>query len=78
MQGVGFRYFVQRAAANLRLQGYARNLADGSVEVYAMGSESALSEMSGLLRKGPPHADVRHVDESEAAPESVRGFEIRR
>ena len=37
VQGVGFRYFVERAAAELKLTGYTRNLDDGRVEVYAAG-----------------------------------------
>ena len=66
VQGVGFRYFVQRAAAGLGVTGYVKNLDDGRVEVYAVGSEQALSELAGLLRKGPAHARVRGVDEQEA------------
>jgi len=38
VQGVGYRYFAQRAASGLGLRGYARNLDDGRVEVYAIGA----------------------------------------
>ena len=76
VQGVGYRYFVQRAAVALGLTGYARNLPDGSGEVYAVGPEDALSELSGALRQGPRWADVRGVEEQEAAVEKRDGFSI--
>ena len=76
VQGVGYRYFVQRAAVALGLTGYARNLPDGRVEVYAVGGEDALSELSGALRQGPRWADVRGVEEQEAAVEKRDGFSI--
>jgi acylphosphatase len=77
VQGVGFRYFVERAAHQLGLTGYARNLDDGRVEVYAAGPPEKISELAGLLRIGPRWADVRGVEEQEAAVESHAGFDIR-
>jgi len=77
VQGVGFRYFVERAASALGLDGYVRNLDDGSVEVYAAGNQAKLSELAGLLWKGPRWAEVRGVDESEAPLEQHRGFSVR-
>jgi acylphosphatase len=77
VQGVGFRYFVERAANALGVRGYARNLDDDSVEVYASGTAAQLSELAGLLWKGPRWAEVRGVDESEAAVEDYSGFTIR-
>jgi acylphosphatase len=76
VQGVGYRYFVQKTADSLGLKGYARNLDDGSVEVYALGNDEQLSALAGHLRQGPRFADVRHVDETEASPEKVSGFRI--
>jgi len=76
VQGVGFRYFVQKAADGLGVSGYARNLDDGRVEVYAIGESAQLAEFAGLLWKGPPFSDVRGVDEQEAALEQCRGFRI--
>ena len=76
VQGVGFRNFVQRAAVQLGVGGYARNLADGSVEVYAIGTSAQLADLNGLLRQGPRWADVHGVDEQEAALESRQGFLI--
>lgn len=76
VQGVGFRYFAQRAATPSGLSGYVRNLDDGRVEVYAAGSPEALSEFSARLREGPRWADVRGVEEQEAAVERGSSFEI--
>lgn len=78
VQGVGFRDFAQRAASELGLTGYARNLDDGRVEVYAVGPPERLSELAGRLSKGPHWADVRGVDQSEAAAERHDGFRITR
>jgi acylphosphatase len=76
VQGIGFRYFAQRAAAGLKLSGYTRNLDDGRVEVYATGDAGAIAELAGLLHRGPRWADVRGVEEVEAAVEKRDGFRI--
>ena len=76
VQGVGFRYFAQRAAAELDLTGYTRNLDDGRVEVYAVGPKSKLEEMAGRLHRGPRWADVRGVEERDAAVQEYSSFEI--
>ena len=67
VQGVGYRNFVQMAATELRVKGYAKNLDDGSVEVYAVGAEGALHELSGILAKGPQWGEVRGVEQRDAA-----------
>jgi acylphosphatase len=76
VQGVGFRYFAQHAASELGLAGYTRNLDDGRVEVYAIGPEEKLSQLAGLLYKGPRWAEVQGVDEQSAEPRPYRSFEI--
>jgi acylphosphatase len=76
VQGVGFRYFVERAAAELNLTGYTRNLDDGSVEVYAAGSPAKLAELSQRLWKGPRFADVRGVEEQDASVQQYTSFRI--
>ena len=78
VQGVGFRYFVEKAATQLAIRGWVRNVDDGGVEVYAAGTDAQLSELSGLLWKGPQWSEVRGVDEREAALEDHTGFSIRR
>jgi len=76
VQGVGFRDFAQRAAAQLGVSGYARNLDDGRVEVYAVGTPEQLSELAGLLWTGPRFSSVRGVEEQEAAVQQYDTFQI--
>ena len=78
MQGIGYRYFACRAATLCGVRGYVKNLADGSVEAYAVGEPSALSTFADMLRQGPAHGLVRDVAESPAAvAEELTGFEVR-
>jgi acylphosphatase len=77
VQGVGYRSFAQRSAVELGLTGYAKNLPDGGVEVYAVGPPGQLSAFAGLLRTGPRWSDVRAVDEQEAAVTRYDAFHIR-
>jgi acylphosphatase len=77
VQGVGFRNFAQRAARETGVTGWARNLDDGRVEVYANGLRKALDHFESSLRTGPRFADVRGFESKEAAIENTSGFEIR-
>ena len=58
VQGVFFRASTRAQAQRLGLEGYARNLADGRVEVLACGDADALAELESWLRHGPPQARV--------------------
>jgi len=78
VQGVGYRYFAMRAAQRLGLGGYAKNLPDGRVEVFAVGGASKLAEFRAQLERGPQGASVASVAE-EAAPllqDFAKGFSI--
>lgn len=79
VQGVGFRWFVHRHAARLRLRGWAQNLPDGTVEVVADGADEILAELEQLLRQGPSHAQVDRIEISDLPPTAVgrSGFDIR-
>jgi len=68
VQGVGFRFFVQREAEKLHVGGYARNLFDGRVEVLAAGSAAQLDELKSALERGPRFSSVSEVREEEAQP----------
>lgn len=78
VQGVGFRYFARRVAARLDLTGYAKNLRDGRVEVYAVGTPEQLNALAKELRRGPTAAEVSGVIEEEAGIEErySRDFSI--
>lgn len=78
VQGVGFRWFVMREARRLGLRGFARNLQDGSVEVVAAGSGSALAELERLLARGPAAAQVERVEKGNVPHELTmpNGFDI--
>ncbi|NKE70943.1 acylphosphatase [Candidatus Manganitrophus noduliformans] len=62
VQGVGYRDFTQRRAADLQLKGYARNLADGRVEIEVEGERAKIEELVQSLRQGPPRSKVTAVD----------------
>ena len=68
VQGVGFRWFVEREAHILGISGWVRNSLDGSVEVLAQGTRDQLLGLRSRLRQGPRAARVDDVEESEARP----------
>lgn len=65
VQGVGFRYFVKTHADDLNLKGFARNLADGRVEVLMQGGNEETKQLLRLLRQGPRFSSVTSVDHRE-------------
>jgi len=73
VQGVGFRWYVEREAHILGIAGWVRNKSDGSVEVLAMGTRDQLSGLRSRLREGPRAARVDEVEEFEAQPVSGLG-----
>jgi acylphosphatase len=77
VQGVGFRWFVEREAHILGVAGWVRNNADGSVEVLAQGTRDQLSGLRSRLREGPRAARVDGVEEKETSPAAgVTSFRI--
>jgi acylphosphatase len=62
VQGVGFRWSVQRKAVELGLTGYAENLPDGSVRVEAEGDPDRLDQLEAFLHQGPRWAEVQDLD----------------
>ena len=61
VQGVAFRMHTRAQAVELGLRGHARNLADGRVEVLAVGDAAAIECLATWLRHGPPLARVDAV-----------------
>ncbi len=78
VQGVGFRFFAQRAADRLGVAGYVKNLRDARVEVYAIGSAEQLRGLRAELERGPRAASISEVAEEEAdvEPRWAGGFSI--
>jgi acylphosphatase len=78
VQGVGFRYFTQNAAEKLHVSGYVRNLFDGRVEVFAIGTPQQLVQFRALLERGPRFSSVTTVQEENASPDPQyeNGFSI--
>jgi acylphosphatase len=70
VQGVGFRWFVEREAHTLGISGWVRNNSDGSVEVLAQGTREQLVVLRSRLRQGPRASRVDDVEEFAAKPVS--------
>jgi acylphosphatase len=78
VQGVGFRWFVEREAAILQIAGWVRNNPDGTVEVLAQGTRDQLAGLHSRLREGPRAARIEDVEVSEAQPVAgLTYFQIR-
>jgi acylphosphatase len=77
VQGVGFRWFVEREAHILGIAGWVRNNPDGSVEVLAQGTRDQLSGLRSRLREGPRASRVDDIQEAEAhATAGLSSFRI--
>jgi acylphosphatase len=76
VQGVGFRYSLQRAAESRRVAGWARNRPDGAVEAVFEGERDDVEALVAFCRQGPRGADVERVDARSEPPEGLAGFRI--
>ena len=77
VQGVSFRYHTRTAASTLGLNGWVRNLPDGTVEVLAQGDERDLRELLRWLKDGPPGSRVDKLDVNWRDPaDSTEPFKI--
>jgi acylphosphatase len=77
VQGVGYRDFIRRRARDLELDGYVRNLGDGTVEIEAAGPADALSRLRDLAAQGPHGARVARLEEVPMGAEKLPSpFEI--
>lgn len=77
VQGVGFRWWTQRNARELSVDGWVLNAPDGSVEAHLQGSENNVERLIERIKGGPPTAKVQSVKVIEAAPGEFDSFEIR-
>lgn len=76
VQGVGYRFFVEKIARSLGIKGYVKNLWDGRVEVFAEADEKTLSELEAKLRVGPPTSDVSNVEVVDMQIQGFKDFKI--
>jgi len=68
VQGVGFRFFAQRAAARHQVVGFVKNLDDGRVEALVEGPAQSVEEFKHDLAAGPRFSSVTHVEEINLDP----------
>ena len=78
VQGVWYRGSTQAEARRLGLDGWVRNLEDGSVEAAAEGPPDSLDRLVRWCHDGPPLARVDEVVVTDEPPEGLTGFEVRR
>jgi acylphosphatase len=77
VQGVGFRYAVERAARSRGVAGWVRNRHDGTVEAVFEGDAEAVESLIRLCRQGPRGAEVDGAEVVEESPEGLARFEVR-
>lgn len=71
VQGVGFRFFVQRVAARHQVKGYVRNLEDGRVEALAQGTEKVVEAFKHDMTAGPRYSKVDEIEEIVLEPVEI-------
>lgn len=76
VQGVGFRFGVERAANSRGVAGWVRNRADGAVEAVLEGEPGDVEALVDFCRRGPRGAVVARVEVAEESPEGLDGFRV--
>ncbi|HEY5694611.1 MAG TPA: acylphosphatase [Gaiellaceae bacterium] len=76
VQGVGFRFAVERAARARGVSGWVRNRLDGTVEAVFEGEPEDLEALVELCRRGPRGAEVERVEVAAGSPEGLAGFRV--
>jgi acylphosphatase len=76
VQGVGFRFGVERMALSRGVAGWVRNRVDGAVEAVFEGKADDVGALVEFCRRGPRGAVVERVDVAEESPEGLGGFRV--
>jgi acylphosphatase len=76
VQGVGFRFSVERAANTRRVAGWVRNRPDGAVEAVFEGAPEDVEALVDFCRRGPRGAEVERVDVEAGSAEGLAGFRV--
>lgn len=74
VQGVWYRATAKEQAEKLDIKGWARNMPDGRVEVFACGKAEHLESFFAWMREGPPLAKVSHVTREDEAWQQLDSF----
>jgi acylphosphatase len=78
VQGVGFRFFTERAAHREGISGWVRNTEEGHVEARLEGDEAAVTRVETAMRQGPPGSRVDEVEVTDVGPSGRHtGFHVR-
>ena len=77
VQGVWYRGSCADQARALGVSGWARNLADGRVEIVVEGDPEPVDNLVEWCREGPAYARVASVEVQLEAPEGLQGFVVR-
>ena len=76
VQGVGFRFAVERTARSHGVAGWVRNRMDGTVEAVFEGEGQDVEALVGFCRRGPRGAEVDRIDVAAESPEGLAGFRV--
>ena len=76
VQGVGFRFAVERAARSRGVAGWVRNQLDGTVEAVFEGEPEDVEALVAFCREGPRGAQVERVDVLPESPDGLAGFRV--
>ena len=76
VQGVGFRFGVERVANSRGVSGWVRNRADGAVEAVFEGEPEDVEALVEFCRRGPRGAQVERIEVEEESPEGLAGFRV--
>ncbi len=76
VQGVGFRFAVEREARSRGVAGWVRNRSDGTVEAVFEGELEDVESLVAFCRRGPRGAEVDRVDVASESPEGLVGFRV--
>jgi acylphosphatase len=76
VQGVGFRFAVERAASSRGVSGWVRNRADGTVEAVFEGEREDVEALVDFCRRGPRGANVERVEVEAGSAEGLAGFRV--
>jgi len=76
VQGVGFRFAVERAASSRDVSGWVRNRSDGAVEAVFEGEPQDVEALVDFCRHGPRGAEVERIEVEEESAEGLGGFRV--